>query len=185
VPRLIWSSSLDRGVENLLYLYPFIKNRYPDTTLDIYYGWGQWFNEGNRKQFKDDVMATINRLPDVKFYGRVSQDILHKAQKEADAWLYPSAFHETLCITAIENMLARNVIVCSKLAGLIDTVGPRGIIIEGNPYSKEYRERFLNEFFGIWEDKERLNQLLDLAEQWAKTQTWENRAKSWQGIFNL
>jgi len=183
--KLIWSSSLDRGIENLLYLYPFIKDRYPDTTLDIFYGFGMWFNEGERKKFKDEVMATIAKLPGVTFHGKVSQKVLHAAQMQADVWAYPTAFHETFCITAVENMLAKNLIVCSHRAGLIDTVGDRGILIPGEASSKEYRDLFLKSLFETWEDKEKLNALIEKAYQWALQQTWTNRAKEWLDIFGL
>jgi len=181
--KLIWSSSLDRGIENLLHLYPLIKDRYPETTLDIYYGWGRWFDEGDKKAFKDSVMKQIDSLPGITFHGRVGQDVLHEAQKKADVWLYPSDFHETYCITAVECQLYRTLCVCSHRAGLIDTVADRGILVDGEPYSKQYRETILAELFKIWEDKPKLNTLLEKAHNWAISQTWTNRAKEWNTIF--
>jgi len=56
-------------------------------------------------------------------------------------------------------------------------------LIPGEANTKEYRERFLNELFSIWEDKSKLNALLDRAEAWARQQTWERRAKEWSDIF--
>lgn len=79
--------------------------------------------------------------------------------------------------------MSRTVIVTSHLAGLITTVGDRGILIPGDAYTKEYRIQALNETVAILKDDERRERLLDKAYEWASQQTWENRAKEWHNIF--
>ena len=37
--KLWWQSSYDRGLDILLYLWPDIKQAYPDAELGVAYGW--------------------------------------------------------------------------------------------------------------------------------------------------
>jgi intein/homing endonuclease len=93
------------------------------------------------------------------------------------------------CITALEAQLSETVIVCTKLAGLITTVGDRGIMIEGEgnqpAYTAGYRNKVLKEVCAILRDDERRAAMLRKAKAWAETQTWTNRAKEWLNIFGI
>jgi len=187
-PKFIYSSSADRGLDTLLYLWQFIRKEFPEATLDVLYGFENWkksiLASGNeqQKQWMESIEEGLNQ-PGVTNHGRVSQDELAKYWQQMDIWAYPTRFTETYCITALEAQLYRTAIVTTRLAGLIDTVGDRGILIDGDAYTKEYREQFLSEVFAILRDDERREVMLDKAEKCAKKLTWSNRAKEWTDVF--
>jgi glycosyltransferase involved in cell wall biosynthesis len=189
-PRFIYSSSADRGLDTLLYLFPFIKKEFPGATLDIYYGFENWSkaidqrNNEQEKRWKDQILTDMKQ-PGVNYHGRVSQDAVAKAFLEADIWFYPTRFTETYCITALEAQISKTAIVCTDLAALHTTVGDKGVLIQGDAYTKEYREQALKEVFAILKDEKRRNEMVERAFQWAKQQTWEARAKEMLQIFGI
>lgn len=189
-PKLIYSSSPDRGLDTLLYLWPFIHNEFPEAELNIFYGFDWWTKSieqsGNKqqKQWRDQILEALDQ-PGVNNHGRVSRSELAEWWEITDVWLYPTRFWETYCITALEAQLSRTAIVTSNLAGLQTTVGLRGILIDGDAYTKEYREQALQATFGILKDDFLRQELTEKAYQWAIQQTWENRAKEWLDIFAL
>lgn len=199
-PRFIFSSSPDRGLDTLLQLFPEIRKVFPQATLHIFYGFDNWDaslrenTNGWRQsiEWRNSIVTDANRLQDegmVVHYGSRSQAELAEAMKAADVWFYPTNFTETFCITALEAMMSDTVIVCTKLAGLIATVGDRGILIEGEgdqpAYTEEYRNRALSEVCAILRDDKRRTAMIEKAKAWAMEQTWTNRAKEWLAIFNI
>jgi len=187
-PRFIWSSSLDRGIDTLLYLWQFIRKEFPDATLDVYYGMENWSkaidqrNNEQEKRWKNQILIDMKQ-PGINYHGRVGQDKIAKAFLESDIWFYPSKFTETFCITALEAQISKTVVVCSDLAALQSTVGERGILIQGDAYTKEYREKALQEVFSILKDDKRRKEMTDKAYEWAKQQTWDIRAKEMLQVF--
>jgi hypothetical protein len=87
------------------------------------------------------------------------------------------------CITALEAQISKTAIVCTDLAALHTTVGDRGILIQGDAYTKQYREQALKEVFAILKDEKRRTEMVERAFQWAKQQTWSMRAREMLDIF--
>jgi len=189
-PKFVYSSSADRGLDTLLYLFPFIRKEFPQATLHVLYGFNNWNlaidqrNNEQEKKWRDQIMKDMEQ-PGVYYHGRVDQDTVAKMYQFADIWFYPSKFTESYCITALEAQMARTVCVCTDLAALHTTVGDRGILLQGDAYTKEYREQALKEVFAILKDDKRRESLVEKAYQWARQQTWEARAKEWIQIFGL
>lgn len=125
--KLIYSSSPDRGLLQLLQMFPGWKQEFPDLELHVYYGFYNWKEavkqRGNPNEIKHmESIETLLKQPGVHYHGRVSQKELAQAQMESALWVYPTWFTETYCITAIECMLAGAVPVCTSLAALETTV---------------------------------------------------------------
>jgi hypothetical protein len=64
-------------------------------------------------------------------------------------------------------------------------VGDRGILVQGDAYTKEYREKALQEVFSILKDEKRRKEMVEKAYEWAKQQTWDQRAKEMLSIVGL
>ena len=189
-PKFIYSSSPDRGLDTLLYLWPFIKGEFEGAELNIFYGFDNWnasidaSNNEQQKQWRDQIVASLDQ-PGIINHGRVTQDELAKWWQISDVWLYPTRFWETYCITALEAQLSNTIIITSDLAGLQATVADRGILIEGDSYTQTYREEILKATFSILKDDFLREQMTEKAHQWAIHQTWANRAVEWLDIFGL
>lgn len=102
--KMTYSSSPDRGLDNLLYLMPYIKDHVPDLHLDIYYGFHNYESAvKNRNQpweveKLDQLKELIDKSKDFAYMkGRISQTELAKQWHKTYLWGYPTNFSETFC----------------------------------------------------------------------------------------
>jgi GT2 family glycosyltransferase/intein/homing endonuclease len=100
--RLHWSSSWDRGLDNVLYLWPYIKQAVPEAELHCFYGTFNWRQSCLMKNDQEGLKKIAEleetvKQPGVFTYDRVSQKVLAEEIKKASLWFYPSWFSETFC----------------------------------------------------------------------------------------
>ncbi len=121
-------SSYDRGLECLLDMWPKIRERVPDATLDIYYGWHSFdsFHHSNPVMMKWRYQMT-RKLYDLQSqgvteHGRVDHQTLANAMKEIQVWAYPTEFTEINCITALKAQEAGMIPVTTACYALEETV---------------------------------------------------------------
>lgn len=135
-PHVVYSSSADRGLDQLLELWPYIRRQVADAELHIFYGWNVFDRVARINPqlggYKAKVLGLIDAAGGedggVFQRGRVGQDELHDAMCEARVWAYPTDFMETSCITAMEARAAGLACVATDLAALAETVGKHGIL---------------------------------------------------------
>jgi glycosyltransferase involved in cell wall biosynthesis len=132
--KFVYTSSYDRGLDNVLKLWPSIRKNHPKATLDIYYGWNTYDAMMNQrqgtphgeymKQYKAQIVSMLTQLAPlgVREIGRVSQDEIYKAYKGASIWIYPTQFYEISCINAMTAQVMGCVPVCTPFAALNETV---------------------------------------------------------------
>lgn len=119
---LIYTSSYDRGLENLLKMWPDIKKEVPDATLDVYYGFAlydttPWGRTLKGQAWKQKMIQLLGQ-DGVTDHGRVGTDEVAEAYKKADVWAYPSHFPEIDCITATKAMAAKCVPITTNFAAV-------------------------------------------------------------------
>jgi glycosyltransferase involved in cell wall biosynthesis len=153
--RMIWSSSPDRGLVTLLQMFPAIRAKYPKANLHIFYGWDNIdkviaMGNENLRGLKEQVMRLVQQ-PRVFWRGRVSQEQLHKEMLKSSAWLYPTTFLETNCITALECRACGVYPIVSQIGALQETVGKEGTMIPGSPAYAEVEIKFINELVNYLE----------------------------------
>jgi GT2 family glycosyltransferase len=102
--KMIFSSSPDRGLANLLYLLPFVKDHVPELNLNIFYGFLNWEaaarsrNNSLELQKIDELKREIEKNKDwVTLHGRINQSDLVKHWNECYLWGYFDTFSETFC----------------------------------------------------------------------------------------
>jgi glycosyltransferase involved in cell wall biosynthesis len=188
--RLFYSSSADRGLDTLLYLFPFMKKEIPQLELHVYYGFNTWLASAkdNPDELKkiEDIKKAMNQ-PGVFLHGRIGQKELAIEQLKSSLWAFPTSFEEVFCISAIEAQAAGCPIIASNYAGLQTTVGDSGILIgNGNKsesYTKEYREKFVAECLSILTDKEKWQYWSERGFKNSEKYSWANVARMWQVLF--
>jgi predicted O-methyltransferase YrrM len=180
--KFIYSSYPNRGLYELLLIWPSIVEKYPEANLHIYSDVnGKWVND-----VAPELMQKIRELY-VKYeglvgglnihkYGWVNKETLAEAWKSSEYWLYPCTFMETFCLTAVEAALSKTLAITNGLAALQNTVGNRGVLVEGDASTPEWRERALVKLFAIMENRELREELIDKNYNWAKNMSWENQA---------
>jgi len=187
--RIFYSSSLDRGLLILLRMFPQIRKAIPDLELVIAYGlfnWEQAIKARGNLQHELDHINEIKELmkqPGVNYVGRLSKVDLANIQMTCKAWLYPTWFWETFCITAVDAGLSKCAIVCSNLAGLKTTIGDAGVLIDGDSNSKEYQDRFIQESIKVLSDDKYSEELANKAYNKVIEYSWDKIADDWINEF--
>lgn len=183
--RFIYSSSPDRGLDHLLEIFPAIREQLPGAELQIFYGFDNWEKSSNRSGRAEwrNYVEQLLRQDGVRFHGRVGQDRLAREFLQSDFWFYPTAFTETFCISALEAQMAGALCIATDLAALRTTVGPRGVLLSGDPSSPQYRSAALDTIRRAVEDPEWREQMVSDARAWAAGQSWDDIACLWLRLF--
>lgn len=171
--RFIYCSDPDRGLDNLLNMFPKIKEKIPDAILDIYFS-----------KIEKKLLDKIKQQKDVTFHGKLTQKQLAIELQKSDVWLYPNTSHETYCCCAHEAMMAGCIVICRKYSGLITTVGKGGVLLSGNPVEQNWQNKAISTVTSILQNGELKNKFQQRAIIEAKNKTWKMRAKSWLKLFN-
>lgn len=190
--RLIYSSSPDRGLDTLLHLFDFIKEKIPDLELHVFYGFDNWQKAVQLRNDKNDIekMEKIKKdleKPGVFNHGRIGQKKLAKEFLKSSLWAYPTDFEETWCITAIECQCAGLPVIASNFAGLQTTVGDSGILIgngqKGQSLRLDYRQEFIEKCIELLTNQEKWNYWSKKSLKNAKKYSWKNCALQWKTLF--
>ena len=184
--RLHWSSSLDRGLDTLLYLFDFIKLNVPEVELHIFYGIDNWLKVA---QYRPEEKAKIEALqaamnkPGVFYHGRIGQEQLAEEELKASLWCYPTDFEETYCITAVECQAAGLPVIASNYAGLRTTIGDSGILLgsgqKNESLTRDFRVEFVKKCVELLKNKDMWNLWSQKSLENAKNRTWKNVAAQW------
>ena len=177
----IYSSFPNRGLLQLLQMWPKIVSKYPTASLHIYADVdGKWVNSVEPNKMSQ-IRQLLNYYKDIKsinivYHGWVSKSTLTAAWLDADYWLYPCTFMETFCLTALEAAISKTVCITNGLAALQNTVGDRGVCVDGDATTREWQDKALEALFSIMENKEAREKLIEKNYQWASKLTWKNQA---------
>lgn len=128
-------------------MWPAIRKKVPDATLDIYYGWESWVAVQGEDDFYERMEKKFAELKDqgVTVHGRVSHVELAKAMKETQVWAYPTEFEEIHCITALKAQEAECYPVVTNVGALAETVQCGDKIESKNIYEdKESQAKFID-----------------------------------------
>ncbi len=133
--RFIWCSSPDRGLEEVLNLWPLIRKKLPDAELKIFYGW-EYFDSTlhipEQRAFKERIKKLI-RQDGVEWCGRVGQKEIALELMKSSVMLYPPHhFRETYGITFLEAQAAGVICFYRENGALGETIGNRGISLKMN-----------------------------------------------------
>lgn len=142
--RFLWCSSPDRGLEELLNLWPLLKEKMPEAELKIFYGW-EYFDQTlwipEQRAFKERIRKLIQQ-DGVKWVGRIGQLELAKEQMRADAVIYPPphSFRETYGIAFLEAQAAGMICFYRQNGALGETIGDRGVALRIDMTPEEIAE---------------------------------------------
>jgi hypothetical protein len=182
--KFIYSSFPNRGLLQLLKMWPKIYEFQPQASLHIYSDInGKWVNqvEGEMMKQIQQLMTEYNAYENnmnINYHGWVNKQTLAEAWTTADIWFYPCTFMETFCLTALEAALTRTLVITNDLAALQNTVGDRGVIIKGDPKEILWQETALTEIKKYMDPQNNAlkNELIKKNYDWASTLSWESQA---------
>lgn len=142
--RMIYTSSYDRGIENLLDMWPDIKKAVPQAELHLFYGW-ETYDAIAAKGLRDPaekkrIVQKINQ-PGITDHGRVNHKKLIKEFYKSGLYVYPCHFQEISCISAMKAQACGCLPVTTDFAALVETVKD-GVIVEGQAGKGDTNERY-------------------------------------------
>ena len=167
--KFIYSSLANRGLCELLKMWPRIIEWKSNATLHIYSDINSSFMVSSFPALMNEIRELLTLMPNVFYHGCVSKSELYESWKTSDVWFYPTSFSETFCVTALEAAASKTLVVATNLAGLQHTVGDRGILFD--PTCSQ------NQVFQILKDtlenEDLKKSLIDKNYEWAKMNTWD------------
>jgi glycosyltransferase involved in cell wall biosynthesis len=179
--KLWWQSSFDRGVQHILKMWPKIKEKFPDATLGLAYGWGLFAQRYAGNPERMQWMENMNKLmeaPGITNHGKVSKEELAKLRSKCGIWTYPTDFDEINCMAALECQASGVVPCVINKAALKETVGS-GVKVEGDVYDGDCREEYLKQLLALMGDEKRWKEEQLKGIEFAKSYQWNILAQEW------
>lgn len=141
--KIVFASSPDRGLARVVRAVSRAREVLPDLTLHVTYGFN---NLDKLPQFKasSDALKALLQQPWITAHGRISQPALYRLWLSAGLWVYPTTFHETSCITAMEAQACGAIPITSPVAALVENVR-HGVLLHGTADDPLVAARFANE----------------------------------------
>jgi glycosyltransferase involved in cell wall biosynthesis len=175
--QFIYSSFPNRGLLPLLQMWESIQEIYPMSQLHIYCNLENDYVKTVAQEEIKEIKYYLNQLQNVNMHGWVKKEELEIAWNNADVWLYPCTFQETFCITALEAAKTKTLVISTDLAGLKETVADRGILISGDPLTKEWQKEALKQLNIYMENPLKRNHLIEKNYHWASQLSWDKVAQ--------
>lgn len=152
--RIMWASSPDRGLLNLLKIFRRVREWVSDAELYIAYG----FNNIDKlismgpeyasfARAKEQILREANQ-PGVYWLGRVSQPELLREWAKTGLLVYPTTFRETSCATIMEAQAMGAIPVVSPVWALWENLC-EGTIVDGDPNDDLVRGWFVGEAYRL------------------------------------
>lgn len=116
--QFIYCSVPDRGLNELAYLWPRVKEIVPDAKLIITSDYTLW---GASDPLNTQFRLRFSGMKDVKFVGNVNRNELVRYQLESDIQLYPCIYDENFCIATAECQVAGAYPITSNIGALRTT----------------------------------------------------------------
>lgn len=161
--RFIWSSRPERGLDRALDIFSIIKKKLPHAEFVV----------ASYQDLPKELLDKISATPGAVFKGKLKQSALHAEMCAAQAWLYPTNWFETSCVTAIEMQRAGVVCVCSDVGAIKETVGSRGVLFDPSISNEQIADLAITSL-----DANVVSGL-----KWASRQTWSNVALLWDALI--
>jgi len=178
--KFIYSSFPNRGLLELLQMWPKIYEIQPLATLHIYTDvnnkWSNDVEPDKMNKIKLILSSYLERNIGIHYHGWVSKTELADAWQTSHIWFYPCTFMETFCLTALEAAKSKTLAISNHLAALQNTIGDRGIIIQGDPTTSEWQNKALEIIRDIITSNKDSNEYIEKNYNWAENLTWKNQA---------
>ncbi len=171
--RFIYSSAADRGLDEVLKLWPIIKADYPSAELVVC---GPSYASGDYN-LRLDQMTNLG----VTALGSLSKKDLYIEMVKSQFWIYPSHYDETFCITGLEMMYGSCIPITTDSANLKYLVGEeRGFITSSELVGDQFENAFLEQIHQAIEmSDDDKHKLVEDNWDWAQDETWMARCNEW------
>ena len=187
--KLICAARPERGIDNLVNgIMPKIWAKNPEIKL---YLCGYDNKVPHLADFCKNIDNAINQSQGrIVWLGNLTKKELYRHYKEASLYVYPTPseigkdFNEISCISAMEAMACGLPIVTSNSGALPETIpAEAGVFIEGDAWSHDYQDNFVDAALSILGDTDRYNKAVEAGINKASTLDWSALAETWTEDF--
>lgn len=185
--RLIYHTTPHRGLEILVPVFEELCNTFDNIHLDVYssfsvYGWEQ-----RDEQYKV-LFDRCRNHPKITYHGGVSNDEVREALKKSHIYAYPCIWPETSCLSVVEAMSAKNIVVCPNFAALPETCANFAMMYPFNENPNAHAVTFANTLDSairtVIKNKGSTDPYLDFQKQYFDYfYNWEIRKGEWLALL--
>jgi glycosyltransferase involved in cell wall biosynthesis len=148
--------------------------------------YGKKFDNALGKNY-EKIFNECKDTKNVNYYDFLHNNKIIDLLKKMHIFSYPSIWHETSCIAAIESMAAGCEVVTTNLGALFETCSPFGTFVNFDRnfdnLEKKYSKILLNRIQNFWseENQKKLQLQRDTINA---TYSWETRSIEWKNFFD-
>lgn len=168
--RCIYASSYNRGLEQLLNMWPDVRKEVPDATLHVYYGWETYDAFTKQGHLKDNgfkqKIEDLMKQPGVFHHGRVGHVELLKEYAKAEVLAYPCSYVGEINCIALTKAIA---------CGCIAVTNDFAVMDERNIYGSVSNAEFKDKLIATLKNKPNR---IDTRE-YINENSWKVVARSW------
>ena len=185
--NLIYHTTPWRGLVHLLKIFKKLKlnnlELHVCSSTKIY---GKKFDNALGKNY-EEIFEECKNTKNVNYHGFLDNKKTIDLLKKMHIFSYPSVWHETSCIAAIEAMASGCEVVTTNLGALFETCSPFGTFVNFdrnfNNLEEKYSKSLLDSIKNFW-SVENQKKLKLQRETINLTYSWEARSIEWKNFFD-
>lgn len=171
--RCIYASSYNRGLEQLLEIWPEVKKQIPEASLHIYYGWDTYdafVRQGHTKDngFKARLEALMTQ-EGVFHHGRLGHKELLVEYAKSSIFSYPCSYSGEINCIALTKAIS---------TGCIAVTNDFAVMAERNPYPAVHQDKFKDLLINTLKNQDIRN--IVNKEEYLKDNSWTAVAIDWK-----
>jgi len=179
--RMIYQSVPDRGLEILVPVFDELTKEYDNIELDVYSNF-DLYAQTHRNENYEQLFEACRNHEKINYFGTRPNSEVRDAVSKAHIFAYPSTWLETSCMSAMEAMTGRCVMVAPLHGALSETMANYAISYSWTEDREEHKRRFRAGLIEAIESigTHDMDAHLDEQKRYAdKFYSWENRAGEW------
>ena len=181
--RLVYHPTPHRGLEILVPVFVELCKKYDNLHLDVFSSFDLYSRPEANKPY-EELFKACDEHPNITYHGTQPNKVVRDALRDAHIFAYPCIWRETSCISAMEAMSARCVIVAPEYSALPETLANFNISYGWTESVRDHATRFSAALERAIESAGKLDDHLDEQKAYCdKFYSWERRAPEWEAII--
>lgn len=180
--RLVYHPTPHRGLEILVPVFTELCKKYPNLHLDVFSNFDIYDRSESNTPF-EPLYDICRKHPHITYHGTKDNDTVRNALADSHIFAYPSIWRETSCISAMEAMSARCLVVAPDYSALSETVGTFGYNYPWIEHPDEHANRFAENLIKAIEDLQNgdVSERLDMQKAYIdRFYNWDLRKLEWE-----
>lgn len=139
--RLIYHPTPHRGLEILVPVFDELCAKYPNLHLDVFSNF-DIYNRPEANERYEGLYEQCRKHPNISYHGSQSNETVRNALAQAHIFAYPCIWRETSCISAMEAMSAKCLVVAPDYAALPETLANYNLSYPWSEHASEHAASF-------------------------------------------